>query len=94
MLPYTYKVLQNKQPSYVFEILQPHNPPRNLRSSNELFLTKPLIKSALGRRSFSYAASHIWNMLPDHLRNATSLPLFISQLETHFPSLINKSFSD
>ena len=80
----TYKVLQNKQPSYLFEILEPYNPPRDLRSSNKVLLTKPLIKSALGRRSFSYAAPHIWNMLPDHLRNATSLSSFTSKLKTHF----------
>ena len=80
----TSKILQNKQPSYLFELLQPHNPPRTLRSSNQLFLTKPLIKSALGRRSFSFAAPHIWNMLPDYLRNATSLSSFTSKLKTHF----------
>ena len=49
-----------------------------------VLLTKPLIKSALGRRSFSYAAPHIWDMLPDRLRNATSLSSFTSQLKTHF----------
>ena len=43
-----------------------------------------LMTSALGRRSFSYVAPHIWNMLPDHLRNATSLSSFTSQLKTHF----------
>ena len=80
----TYKVLQNKQPSYLFEILEPYSPPRDLRSSDKVLLTKPLIKSALGRRSFSYAAPHIWNMLPDYLRNATSLSSFASQLKTHF----------
>ena len=81
----TYKVLQNKQPSYLFEILEPYSPPRDLRSSDKVLLTKPLIKSALGRRSFSYAAPHIWNMLPDYLRNATSLSSFASQLKTLFP---------
>ena len=49
----TYKVLQNKQPSYLFEILQPYKPPRDLRSSDKVLLTEPLIKSAHGRRSFS-----------------------------------------
>ena len=80
----TYKVLQNKQPSYLFEILQPYKPPRDLCSTDKVLLTEPLIKSALGRRSFSYAAPHIWNMLPDDLRNATALSSFTSQLKTHF----------
>ena len=74
----TYKVLQNKQPSYLFDILQPYNPPRDLRSSNKLLLTKPFINSALGRRFFSFAAPHIWNLLPDYLRNASSLSTFTS----------------
>ena len=69
----TYNILQNKQPSYLFEILQPYNPPRNLRSSNKVLLSKPLIKSALGRRSFSYAAPPLWNLSSDDLRNAKSL---------------------
>jgi len=82
----TYKVLQNKQPSYLFDLLQPHNPPRDLRSSGQLLLAIPPINSALGRRSFSYAAPQIWNSLPNHLRKATTLSTFKSQLKTHlFP---------
>ena len=54
----TYKVLQNKQPSYLSDILQLYNPSRDLRSASKRLLATPtpIIKTALGRRSFSYAA--------------------------------------
>jgi hypothetical protein len=61
------KGIANEQLSYLFEFLQPHHPTRNLRSSNQLFRTKLLIKSALAPRSFSFAAPHIGSMPPDHL---------------------------
>lgn len=80
----TYKVLQNKQPSYLSDILESYNPSKDLRSTGKLLLAKPNIKSALGRRSFSYAAPNIWNSLPFKLRNAKSLSSFTSLLKTHF----------
>ena len=78
----TFKTLHNKQPSYLSELLKSHNPSRPLRSSDKQLLDVPLIKTAVGCRSFSYAAPTIWNLLPLSLRTTTSLPLFKSQLKT------------
>src|SRR6187401_1292878 len=77
----THKTLQNRQPSYLFELLHPYTPTRILRSSNANFLEVPNIKSAIGRRSFSYAAPTIWNLLPLSLRNTKSTLAFRSQLK-------------
>jgi len=82
----TFKTLYFKQPAYLFELLRPYTPDRNLRSSNQNLLVTPNIKSSIGRRSFSYAAPTIWNSLPPALRSASTLNHFLSGLKTHlFP---------
>ena len=78
----TFKTLQNKQPSYLSDLLQYHIPTRSLRSSSQQLLDVPFIKSALGRRSFSYSAPHIWNRVPLSLHTTKSLSFFKSQLKT------------
>src|SRR3989442_1716297 len=82
----TFKVLKNRQPSYLLDLLQPHNPQRSLRSSDKLLLDTPKIKTALPTRSFSHAAPSVWNSLPFDLRNSSSLHSFTTHLKTHlFP---------
>ena len=78
----TFKTLQNKQPAYLSELLQPRTSHRSLRSSDTYLLNVPLVKTALGRRSFSYAAPSIWNSLPPSLRTTKSLHTFTSHLKT------------
>ena len=80
----TFKILHQNQPAYLFELLTPYNPSRNLRSCNQQFLTVPRIDSAAGRCSFSFAAPTIWNDLPLALRTASSFSSFRSALKTHF----------
>src|SRR6187399_158774 len=79
----THKTLQNSQPSYLFDLLHPYTPTRTLRSSNANKLEVPNIRSAIGRRSFSFSAPTIWNSLPLSLRNTKSPLVFRSQLKTH-----------
>ena len=78
----TFRTLQNKQPSYLSDLLHRHNPSRRLRSSDKQLLDVPFINTALGRRSFSYSAPFIWNSLPLSLRTTTSLSYFTSHLKT------------
>ena len=83
----TYKTLQHQQPSYLSDLIVPYIPARNLKSLDK-FLPPPVpdIRSANGRRSFSFAAPCIWNSLPFPLRSCPTLPLFLSSLKTHvFP---------
>ena len=79
----TYKTVQNRKPSYLFQLLNPYVPTRNLRSLDKSLLTVPDIRSANGRRSFAYAAPTIWNSLPLMLRLSPTLALFLSGLKTH-----------
>ena len=82
----TFKTLQNRQPSYLADLIIPYIPTRNLRSLDKHLLTVPDIRSANGRRSFSFAAPSIWNSLPPALRSCPTLHLFLSSLKTHlFP---------
>ena len=62
----TFNVLTNKQPAYLAELLVPVKHSAR-RSSNKNLLVAPLIKSANGRRSFTYAAPTVWNSLPQHI---------------------------
>ena len=73
----TFNVLKNRKPSYLLDLLQPHNPQISLRSSDKFLLDAPKIKTALASRSFCHAAPSIWNSLPFDLRNSY---LFIHSL--------------
>jgi Reverse transcriptase (RNA-dependent DNA polymerase)/Endonuclease-reverse transcriptase len=82
----TFKTLHFNQPSYLADLLIPHDSHRTLRSSDKLLLHVPLIKSSQGRRSFSYAAPFIWNNLSHELRSSPSIASFHARLKTHlFP---------
>jgi hypothetical protein len=78
----TYKTLHYKQPSYLFDLLHHNKPSRTLRSAALNQLVVPFIKTEIGRRSFSYSAPTIWNLLPSSVRDAPSLPTFNSLLKT------------
>jgi len=80
----TFKVLQQGQPSYLANLISFYKPSRTLRSSDSLLLTVPDIRTAMGRRSFSYASPTIWNALPLHLRSCPTITSFCSKLKTHY----------
>ena len=82
----TFKVLTNDQPSYLRDLVRLHIPTRSLRSGSKQLLVIPDIRSANGRRSFSFAAPTIWNSLPDEVRSANTLLTFRKRLKSHlFP---------
>jgi hypothetical protein len=80
----TYKVLHNKQPTYLSDLLNYRSIPYNLKSTGKNLLQQPFISSKAGRRSFFYCAPIIWNNLPDCIRTATSLVSFRKLLKTHY----------
>ena len=53
----------------------------NTRSKNNLHLPKPNL--SLGRRSFIYSGSLLYNNLPDEIKNAVSLTKFKSLVQRH-----------
>ena len=51
----TFKVLHNKQPAYLLEMVTPHQSSRNLRSNSQYLLDPPSIKLSTTRRSFAFS---------------------------------------
>ena len=70
-------------PIYLQELLKEYKPVRNLRSSAQLRLITSITSTQYGQRSFSAAASELWNDLPLHAKNSQTLAQFKSSLKTH-----------
>ena len=82
----TFKILKNHEPVYLGQLIKQYIPTRSLRSQSKNLLEVPDIRSAMGRRSFSFAAPTIWNQLPDHIRSSKTLLGFRKQLKSYlFP---------
>ncbi len=79
---------QNRAPSYLAnEILDSASQARrpNMRSSVSGKVIQPRTKHpTLGGRSFSAAASNVWNSLPPALRLADNVRVFKKRLKAHF----------
>ncbi len=88
ILLFVFKSLNGLAPPYLSELLHPYAPARCLRSADQLLLEVPRSKRTLrGDRAFSVAAPKMWNDLPLHIRQASSLSVFKTNLKTHFYSL-------
>ena len=74
-------------PSYVTDML--HKKPLHTRNTRSSSYTMPLLnrpahsKATLDDRSFSFAASSVWNYIPNDVRCAPSLSSFKSRLKTY-----------
>ena len=81
-----YKALKYGQPSYLNNLLKPHEQSRDLplRSERNGRLDEPIISSAnYSDRCFSYNAPRLYNSLPVELKDSTSLEIFKKNLKTH-----------
>jgi hypothetical protein len=84
VLVITYKALNDLAPSYIRELLKPYHPTRMLRSCDANLLTVPRMRlKTFGYRTFCYAAPHLWNDLPQFVRDSHSLDVFKTRLKTH-----------
>ena len=73
-----FKVLQGRAPPYLSNLL--------MRSSTQhasLKLLLPLPRIDLYKSSFSFYGSKIWNSLPSHITNSTSVKSFKTKLRDH-----------
>ena len=57
-------------PAYLLPSVGDCMPTRQLRSSTQLLLVKPPVRTEIARRAFSQAAPAVWNSLPHETRNA------------------------
>ena len=54
-----------------------------------LDLSLPSVSSDCARRSLRFWGAKLWNSIPMHIRNATTLPQFVRVYETYLKSRIN-----
>ena len=89
----TYKLLHNKGPKYLQELLHYRKPGRSLRSSMDPYLLViPRTKfKTFAERSFEVAAPTVWNELPYQIQSASTLLKFKNTLRTH---LYNMAFNN
>jgi len=86
----TGKTLAICQPSYLYNILQVHQPSRALRSSTPKLLQVPYLSTDFGRRAFSYSSPATWNSIPTSIENCSSLYSLKRHLKSHLiAQLIN-----
>ena len=79
----TYKVLRDRVPIYIQELLRLYTPSRNLRSSNISLLVKPYFNlNSYGKRAFSVAATELWNNLLEDIKSANSIDDFKRKLKS------------
>ena len=80
----TFKALNNQAPKYLCDLISIKEPTRSLRSNASVVLHRRKANLVTyGQRSFFYAAPELWNRLPSHVKNATSLQQFKRVLKTH-----------
>ena len=93
LLLITFKALYGMAPNYIVDLLNIRKKGNySLRSNDSIMLEYPKEKSlrSFGDRSFSVAATKLWNDLPEDIRNISSINVFKTALKTH---LFKSAFS-
>ena len=85
----TYKALSSGQPAYLWELISPYKPSRQLRSSDQSLLTIPRTNLTIGQRAFSWSSVFILNSIPLSVRNAPTISTFKRRLKTFYFSSIS-----
>ena len=76
-----FKSLNNLNPKFMKEMFQTKETPYELRDTNILVPPK-FDKITYGRNTFQYYGSHIWNLLPNDVKQCTTQESFKSLLDT------------
>ena len=80
----THKILQDKQPAYLAELVSLHKPAKGLRSSSQSLIGRTWTTSSKkADRSFTSASRTVWADLPLSLRLVDNTSSFKKLLKTH-----------
>ena len=80
----TYKALHSLAPGYINDLLMQYSPVRTLRSADRGLLCKPKMNlKSYSECAFSFAAPTLYNSIPNHIHQSTSLDSFKSNLKTY-----------
>ena len=84
-----FNAINYSTPAYLSDLLHLYSPSRSLRSSADICLLKHQFYKCKtkGDCAFSYSGPSVWNSLPLHIRNATTIDTFKSALKTHLFNL-------
>ena len=79
-----YNTITGSAPSYLFELLHLCSPSRSLRSSSDTRMLKlqRFNRKTHGFHIFSHFGPHIWNNLPQGIKQSVILSSFKSKLKT------------
>ncbi len=75
-----FKSLNNLNPNFMNKMLQVKDITYDLRDSNILCQPK-FNKIMYGEKTFSYYGTHIWNSIPNNIKESTSLDNFKTMLK-------------
>src|SRR4029434_8448239 len=87
LLLLVFKSLNGIGPKYLSDMFQQYVPLRSLRSQHKFLLVKPTVQTKKGEAALSHYAVHLWNQLPEDIKNTPTTFSFKSRLKT-------KLFSD
>ena len=76
-----FKIINNQCPLFLQDLVQQRNSTYNFRYQKTLELPRPRT-TRYGKQSFSYAAATLWNSLPNHARELSTLSQFKTFIET------------
>ena len=80
----TFKIIHRKSPQYLHDLIDIKARSYNFRSKNTTAV--PRVRTTMyGIKSFRYNAAQIWNELPNHCRQESSLILFRKIIQTWDP---------
>ena len=84
-----FNAITSSTPAYLSDLLHLYSPSQSLYSSADTSLLKfPLYKcKTKGDHAFSYFGPSVWNSLPLHIKNATTIDTFRSALKTYLFNL-------
>jgi len=80
-----YRCLHGLAPKYLAQLCVPVADVagrRQLRSASPGLLNFPRYMSNYGQRAFCFAGPYVWNSLPEHIRQSTSIAVFKRSLKT------------
>ena len=87
-----FKCLEGNAPSYLtnnfYAMNQVHD--YQTRAAANQVLQTPIFRSGNGQRSFNMRGVRLWNTLPTHIKNSTSLPIFKRLLITFIKTNVDK----
>jgi hypothetical protein len=76
-----FKSLNHLNPSFMNSMCQVKDIPYDLRDSNIMYQPR-FDKITYGKNTFTYYSAHIWNMLPNNIKNTINITTFKSLLST------------